>query len=89
MLQVPVASFLLAVLTLQGVDAIPLDDFYDFGEDAGDTLLPTTDDLSSGSLTLSSAFPFCEMDHFQVFVSSAIVHFMAVVQTPRAQNCSS
>ena len=67
--QVPVASFLLAVLTLQGVDAIPLDDFYDFGVDAGDTLLPTTDDLPSGSLTLSSAFPFYERDHFQVFVS--------------------
>lgn len=69
MLQVAVASFLLVILTLQGVDAIPLDDFYPFGVDAGDNLVPPTLDLPAGSLVLSSAFPFYEMDHFEVFVS--------------------
>ena len=69
MLQVTITSLLLVVLTLQEVDAIPLDDFYDFGEDAGDRLVPTTDDLPSGSLTFSSVFPFYERDHSQVFVS--------------------
>lgn len=65
--------FLLALTTLCGVRAIPLSEFYPFGDTAGDTLIPTTDDGSSELITLNRVFPFYGIDHFVIVVSFHLI----------------
>lgn len=52
----------------QGTIGIPLVDFYPFGSEAGDSSLPSNDDGSSGSITLSFTFPFFGTDYRMVYV---------------------
>ena len=51
------------------VTAIPLADFYPFGDGTGDTALPQTDDGSSPEIDLSTSFPFFNKSHSTLFVS--------------------
>lgn len=53
----------------QGTIGIPLADFYPFGSEAGDSSLPSNDDGSSGSITLSFTFPFFGTDYRMAYVS--------------------
>ena len=54
--------------------SIPLADFYPFGLSAEDTLLPITDDGSSGIVTLRKIFPFYRRDHFTIVVCLDILY---------------
>ena len=63
---------LLVVTALSSVDCIPVGELYPFGADAGDNLVPRTDDGSSGEITLNRVYPFYGVDHFSLFVSSII-----------------
>ena len=63
-------SALLVVTALSSVGCIPLEDFYPFGADAGDSLIPRTDEGSSGEITLNRVYPFFGVDHFSLFVST-------------------
>ena len=63
-------SFSLFVTCLCCVSAIPLDQFYRFGEDAGDTMTPKAADGTSPLITLSRAFYFYGKDYFIIVVSA-------------------
>jgi hypothetical protein len=63
---------LLTLTTLSSVKSIPLEDFYPFGADSGDSRLVSNDDDSSQVLPLSR-FPFYGEDHFSIVVSDACV----------------
>ena len=58
------------------VAAIPLDQFYPFGEGVGDTATPKEDDGSSPRITLNRLFPFYEKDHFIIWVSACNIVFL-------------
>ena len=60
----------LFVTWLCGVSAIPLDQFYPFGEDVGDAINTEVLDGSSPPITLSRAFYFYGKDYFTVVVST-------------------
>ena len=51
------------------VNAIPLDDFYDFGESVGDSVLPKNDDDASPAITINSNFNFFGSSQTSIFVS--------------------
>ena len=61
---------LLVVTALSSVDCIPVEELYPFSADAGDNLVPRTDDGSSGEITLDRVYPFFGVDHFSLFVST-------------------
>ena len=63
---------LVAVLLLYRVKAIPLAEFYPFGNALGDKGLFRNDDGSSLVLNLTTSFPFFNRDHLTLFVSSHI-----------------
>ncbi len=70
---VPIFSLLilLSSCSFSAVLCIPLDQFYPFGRDNGDTLLPKTLDGSSPPIQLNiSSFPFFGQDHRVIFVSA-------------------
>ena len=54
---------------------IPLDQFFPFGEEAGDTLVDRTLDGSSAAITLPSPFPFFDNSNGTVFVSLKLINF--------------
>ena len=59
------------LLLFRGVIAVPLADFYPFGLEAGDSLLPRGDDDSSPPILLSQGFTVFG-EHFEVaYVSSS------------------
>ena len=55
---------------------IELKNFYPYGIDNGDTLVPTNDDGSSGRVDISSPFPFFDQNHNSLFVS--MLAFIAI-----------
>ena len=65
-------SVALVVAAIKFVSAIPLEDFYPFGFNAGGTVLNSTDDGSSGIVTLHRVFPFFGIDHLTVVVSQVL-----------------
>ena len=60
--------FLFALLTAH-VAAIPLTQFYPFGKEAGDILLPRNDDGSSDAVLLSPQFTFFGQQFDNIYVS--------------------
>ena len=53
------------------VHAIPLDDFYPYGTDVGDAVLPRNDDGVSSAISLGgSGFRYFGNSHSEIFVSS-------------------
>jgi len=48
---------------------VPLDDFYPYGVNKGDTALPSIDDGSSGAIPISISFPYFNQNHNSIFVS--------------------
>ena len=57
-----------SLLLRKGVQSIPLQDFYPFGPDAGDSAIDRNDDGSSPAVTLSSIFPFFDRNFQTIFV---------------------
>ena len=55
--------------------AIVLPNFYPFGVSDGDRLVPTNDDGSSGTISISIQFPFYDRNHNSLFVSMLIVFY--------------
>ena len=55
--------------------AIVLPNFYPFGVSDGDQLVPTNDDGSSGTISISIQFPFYDRNHNSLFVSMLIVFY--------------
>ena len=56
-------------MSSRGTYGIPLDEFYPFGEDAGDSLLERTLDGSSSVIELvNSVFPFYGREYDQLYV---------------------
>ena len=81
-----VALLLLAIG--QGTDGIPLENFYPFGSGTGDSRLPSNDDGSSGSITLSFTFPFFGTDYRMVYVSSTHCNYILRLQIVLKENTS-
>ena len=48
---------------------VPLGDFYPYGVNKGDTVLPTVDDGNSGAIPISASFPYFNQNHNSIFVS--------------------
>lgn len=60
---------LLLLLSCKKAYGIPLDDFYPFGEDAGDNVMQRTLDGSSPLIKLdSSIYPFYGQEYDQLYV---------------------
>ena len=57
------------LLLTEGVTGIPLNEFYPFGVEAGDTLVPRTDDGSSPAITLPRQFYFFGQFTNTIYVS--------------------
>ena len=56
------------------VHAIPLDDFYPYGTDVGDDVLPRNDDGVSSAISLGgSGFRYFGNSHSEIFVSNFII----------------
>ena len=68
MLSVVTVSFLVSVAS-----AVPLTNFYPFGGDRGDQVLPPNDDESSPAISLNVSFPFFGTDFSTMFVSLGVV----------------
>lgn len=67
----PCLCTLLSLDLLPGVEpAVPLDDFYPFGQDKGDTQTIAQDDGGSGLVEISVAFPFFGDRHTGLYVST-------------------
>ena len=66
----PSGVFLLVVVLCCGshISGVPLDDFYSYGLDAGDSRLPPNDDGSSPPVELSQPFLFFDREHTSLFV---------------------
>ncbi len=50
-------------------EAVVLPNFYPFGQNEGDQLLPKNDDESSGPVPISVPFPYFDKYHNSLFVS--------------------
>ena len=48
---------------------VELSDFYPYGPENGDSVVPTNDDGSSGRVQIGVPFPFFDVDHKSLFVS--------------------
>ena len=70
-LQLLLASCLLLTTS---VIAIPLDQFYPFGEQSGDNLVGRTLDGSSSNITLPLPFTFFEESYDDIYVSTSIMN---------------
>ena len=57
-------------LLTEGVNGIPLNEFYPFGVEAGDTLVNRTDDGSSPAIILPRPFYFFRQLNNAIYVSS-------------------
>ena len=70
-------SVILAVVFLSSFQVvftrIELEDFYPYGPENGDTLIPSNDDGSSGLVNIIFPFPFFDQDHESLFVSIIIL----------------
>ncbi|XP_013884547.1 sushi, nidogen and EGF-like domain-containing protein 1 isoform X2 [Austrofundulus limnaeus] len=78
----PLRALLLCLCTLPpGVDpAVPLEDFYPFGEDRGDSQTISQDDGGSGLQEISVAFPFFGDRHTGLYVNNnGLVSFLREV----------
>lgn len=63
-------SMCMLLILLHGVEpAVPLQDFYPFGLDEGDSQTIEQDDGGSGLLAISVAFPFFRERHMGLYVS--------------------
>ena len=51
---------------------VELKDFYPYGRNEGDAIVPRNDDGSSGIIDISFPFPFFDRDHNFLYVSNAI-----------------
>lgn len=77
----PCFCTLLSLDLLPGVEpAVPLEDFYPFGQDKGDSQTISQDDGGSGLVEISVAFPFFGDRHTGLYVSTE--------QTAVAKECS-
>lgn len=73
------AAVFVVATWLPGVPAIPLEEFYPFGYEAGDLGIGDTRDDSSPAITLSRAFPLYGRDNSIIYVSgsnSASINFL-------------
>ena len=61
--------FSLLIVCFYSISAVPLQQFYPFGSDQGDTALPANDDGSSPIITLNRIFPFFGIDQVTIVVS--------------------
>ena len=68
LLIVPILLF-----TIMPILALPLSEFYPFGEFQGDSSVPANDDESSGEVQLSIPFPYFDKNHESLFVSILVV----------------
>lgn len=74
----PCFCTLLSLELLPGVEpAVPLEDFYPFGQDAGDSQTIAQDDGGSRLVKISVAFPFFGDRHTGLYVSTE--HFVITV----------
>lgn len=48
---------------------VELSDFYPYGRENGDSVVPTNDDGSSGRVDIAFPFPFFDVEHKSLFVS--------------------
>lgn len=70
-----VVMFLLSVAGL--TVAIPREQFYSFGENAGDLAVGRNDDGSSGQVTLRfGSFPYFEQQHTTLYVSDSHISIL-------------
>lgn len=51
-----------------------LSNFYPFGTNEGDQIVPRNDDGSSGEVQISIAFPFFDQNHRSLYVSIHLNH---------------
>ena len=51
---------------------IELGDFYPYGPENGDTLIPSNDDGSSGLVNIAVSFPFFDRNHRSLYVSIGV-----------------
>ncbi|XP_029988085.1 sushi, nidogen and EGF-like domain-containing protein 1 isoform X2 [Sphaeramia orbicularis] len=74
-------TLLLSVDLLPGVEpAVPLEDFYPFGQDKGDSQTISQDDGGSGLVEISVAFPFFGDRHTGLYVNNnGLVSFLREV----------
>lgn len=64
-------SMCMLLILLHGVEAaVPLEDFYPFGLDEGDSQTIEQDDGGSGLIEISVAFPFFGEWHTGLYVST-------------------
>lgn len=64
-------SMCMLLILLHGVEAaVPLEDFYPFGLDEGDSQTIEQDDGGSGLIEISVAFPFFGERHTGLYVST-------------------
>nr|XP_043900380.1 sushi, nidogen and EGF-like domain-containing protein 1 isoform X1 [Solea senegalensis] len=77
----PCLCTLLSLDLLPGVDpAVPLEDFYPFGQDKGDTQTMAQDDGGSGLVQITVAFPFFGDKHTGLYVNNnGLVSFLREV----------
>ena len=52
---------------------VELSDFYPYGPENGDSVVSTNDDGSSGRVDIVFPFPFFDVDHKSLFVSSIYI----------------
>ena len=51
---------------------IELEDFYPYGPENNDTLIPPNDDGSSGLVDIAVRFPFFDKNHRSLYVSKSL-----------------
>ena len=62
-------TLILFIILPRIVKSVPLNEFYSFGSDHGDTRAPTNDDGSTPTVPISSRFPFFNHQHDSLIVS--------------------
>ena len=75
-------SVVLVAFSLQEASAIPLRDFYPYGADQGDELLPSNDDGSTGAISLTPPFHFFwqrSPNHFREFKFKIICTLLKIL----------
>ena len=80
----------IAVLLVSSSKGLPLNEFFPFGTDKGDSQMRLNETTSEGSFHLSSAFPYFDINHDQIWIlSNGLFSFLPPISFSSRQIISS
>lgn len=67
-------TLLALLLHITSCFSVPLGEFYPYGVDQGDSVVPRDDDNSSGEIRISVLFPYFDRNHDSLYVSDFFLY---------------